>query len=127
MKILKRTRDIEASKVERAKIENGSISFDSVGGGLSTNFNPYNGRFGGRKGHRIGINCFSSGSINYIQDISDADLEFYKNATEKEKYDLEDEAIEDNQSLIREINKICDKFDKDIEALLKKYGFKKEK
>lgn len=127
MKVLKRLNAVKASKIERVKIENGSISFDSVGGGLSTDFNPYYGKFGGRKGHRIGINCFSSGSVDYIQDISDADLEFYKKATEKEKYDLEDEVIEDNQSLIREINKICDKFDKDMEALLKKYGFKKEK
>ena len=127
MKILKRLNAVKSSKIERAKIEDGSIRFDSVGGGLSTNFNPYYGKFGGRKGHRLGINCFSSGSIDYIQNISDTDLEFYKNATEKEKYDLEDEAIADNESLIREINKLCDKFDKDIEALLKKYGFKKEK
>lgn len=127
MKVLKRIKNIEASKIERAKIENGSISFDSVGGGLSTYFGSYQGRFGRRKYHEIGINCFSSGSINYIQDISDTDLEFYKNATEEERYDLEDKVIENNQSLIREINKICDKFDKDMESLLKKYGFKKEK
>lgn len=127
MKVLKRIKNIEASKIERAKIENGSIRFDSVGGGLSTYFNSYYGRFGRRKCHEIDINCFSSGSINYIQDISDTDLEFYKNATEKERYDLEYKVIENNQSLIREINKICDKFDKDMESLLKKYGFKKEK
>lgn len=125
--VLERIHDVKASKIERIKIENGSIKFDSVGGGLSTDINPYNGRFGGKKCHRLGINCYSSGSVDYIQEISDADIESYKNAEEKEKYDLEDKVIENNQSLIKEIDKICNKFDKDIEALLKKYGFKKEK
>lgn len=119
------------SKIEAATYNEGrgEFRFDSIAGGFDLNCDPFYslGFTGDKYVSKVSFQTFSSGCTDYSKEIDPKVLEefnnAYKNGTSNKYYG---QAIKElYKSLDKEILKAANDFDKTIESIMKKHGFKK--
>ena len=119
----------EAKELQRSM--NGSkIGFDSIGSGFEIRVDPFTGKGFSMNEHRLAFSVFSSGTVDYYKDASKEDVDLYMAVRNKE-VNLADKdqpygkVLKESSKMYDEIKKAVDDFDKRIEAITKKYGYKK--
>ena len=124
---------LNEAKIDREYSYSTEIRFDSLGSGFSCNINPfdYKSFTDAERVHNFSIGVFSSGSVDYWKDVTEEELEAFKKLQNKEidpkKGPVESVRQEMKKVMNDEILKAVNEFDKKIEAILKKHGYKKSK
>lgn len=126
MKILKRVNEVKSATYDEGRKE---IRFESISGGFDINCDPFYmpGFTGDRYIDLVNFTTFSSGNTNYVKEIDPKILEEYKTAYKTEKTNkYHGNAIKESYKTIsKDVLKVVNDFDKALEAVMKKHGYKK--
>ena len=118
MHILKKLKN----EVLSAKSEFPGIQFDSISGGIDPSIHLF--KYLGNKQHTVRLGCWAGGKeAIYVKPLTAEEKEM----TPEQKDDIAYTVHDDMRMLIlQELEKIANKFDKEVENMMKKLGFTKK-
>ena len=131
MKVLKKIDKSEAAVIDKRYTNSIAIRFDSIGGGFVSRCSPYNcfDIDNLRYGHTFDFNVFAGGTTHWDKQIDKKEMEQF-HLPKEERQDTNaftKKQKEMTKVLESEIFKAADRFDKEIQSIMKKYGYIKRK